>query len=63
MNKQLEIHNRLHGKHICQHPGYNTLAMGSFCLVHIESAIARQWEQVNDTAEDPRQTGENENDR
>jgi hypothetical protein len=60
MKKQLEIYSRLHGtnKHTCRHPGCQTMVMGEYCLEHIEQAIAREWEQVNDTAEDPRQTGD-----
>jgi hypothetical protein len=54
MKKQHEIYKRLHG-HICKHPGCSTLAMGSFCLVHIESVIAKEWDEINDTAVKPRQ--------
>jgi hypothetical protein len=59
MKKQIEIYSRLHGanKHTCQHPGCQTMVMGAYCMVHIESEIAQEWEEI-ETAENPRQTGE-----
>jgi hypothetical protein len=56
MNKQLEIYKKLHGtgKHICQHPNCQTLAMGAYCMVHIETEIAQEWSEI-ETADKPQQ--------
>ena len=53
MKKQIEIYKRLHGEHICKQPGCNTVVMGTFCMVHIESAIAQKWDEI-ETAVKPR---------
>jgi len=61
MKKQIEIYKKLHGKHTCQHPGCRTIVLGSYCLEHLEAAVAKQWEEINETgkAEKPSQpTGE-----
>jgi hypothetical protein len=39
MNKQLEIYKRLHGKHTCRHVECQTMVLGDYCLVHIESGF------------------------
>ena len=53
MKKAVEIYKRLHGEHICKQPGCNTVVMGTFCLEHIERAIAQHWEEID--ADEPQQ--------
>ena len=53
MKPQLKIYKHLHGqnKHVCKRPGCRTMTLGSYCLDHIESAIAKEWNDLDETGE------------